>query len=75
MLSRFGAMRCTKCETKAAARLSYDYGEATVWLDDRLKGPGHVLCVPHSDRFTPPVGWVLVDRRASAPPVVTLEVA
>ena len=68
-------MRCTKCSENAAALLSYDYAEATVWLDDRLGAPGHALCGGHADKFTPPVGWVLVDRRNGAPRVVTLEVA
>ena len=68
-------MRCTKCSDDAAARMSYDYEAAKVWLDDRLRGHGHVLCSSHADRFTPPVGWVVIDRRASASPVVTLEVA
>lgn len=68
-------MRCTKCSEDAVSLLSYDYGEATVWLDDRLTGPGHVMCAGHANRFTPPVGWVLVDRRTSAQRVVTLEVA
>lgn len=68
-------MLCTKCSDSAAALLSYDYAQATVWLDERLAGPGHVLCRGHADKFTPPVGWVLVDRRTTAPRVVTLEVA
>ena len=69
-------MRCTKCPQDAAALLSFDYIGAKVWLDDRLVGAGHLLCSGHADRFTPPVGWVLTDRRASAPPaVVSLEVA
>ena len=71
----FDGMRCSKCQLDAAALLSYDYTDAKVWLDDSRQGPGHLLCAKHADRFTPPVGWVLVDRRASAPPVVTLEVA
>jgi hypothetical protein len=68
-------MRCTKCPETAVALLSFDYGEATVWLDERVTGHGYVMCLGHADRFTPPVGWVLVDRRAGAPAVVTLEVA
>ena len=68
-------MRCTKCPEDAAALLSFDYSTARVWLDDGFKGAGHQLCVPHADKFTPPVGWVLVDRRAGALPIVTLEVA
>jgi hypothetical protein len=68
-------MLCTKCSESAATLLSYDYAEATVWLDDRLAGPGHVLCAGHADKFTPPVGWVLVDRRGGEPRVMTLEVA
>ena len=73
--SSFGAMRCTKCSEDAAALLSFDYAEARVWLDDGLTDPGHMLCVSHADRFTPPVGWVLTDRRAGVPTVVALEVA
>ncbi len=68
-------MRCTKCRLEAAALLTFDYPQAQVWLDDGVNGAGHPLCAQHADRFTPPVGWVLADRRASAPPVVSLEVA
>ena len=69
-------MRCTKCRGDAAAVLGFDYHEARAWLDDGVEGAGHLLCADHADRFTPPVGWVLVDRRASASPVVvSLEVA
>jgi hypothetical protein len=50
------------------AVLSYDYSSAEVWLDD-LAGPdigsGHPLCAHHAGRFTPPVGWSALDRRAT----------
>lgn len=68
-------MRCTKCPEEAIALLSFDYSDAKVWLDEGSAGRGHVLCRTHADRFTPPVGWVVVDRRSSAPQVITLEVA
>jgi len=68
-------MRCSKCQRDAAALLSFDYGSAKAWLDDNLMGAGHHLCHTHAERFTPPVGWVLVDRRNGVAQVLTLEIA
>lgn len=51
--------------------LSYDYGQATVWLDV-LDPDGHPmthdLCERHATRTAPPRGWVLVDQRGRVEP-------
>lgn len=60
--------------------MSYDYGSRTVWLDDLTEpvvpGLGYAMCEEHSQRFTPPMGWKLEDRRQPVRPLfVSLEVA
>lgn len=58
------------CESPAAFSLSFDYGDRTVWLDDLIEsGRAFDLCVRHSERFTAPLGWQLLDRRSDSPPL------
>ena len=60
--------------------MSYDYTNGEVWIDDHV-GPiepltGYAFCERHATRLTPPMGWVLTDRRAPVRPLfVSLEVA
>ena len=62
------------------AVMSFDYGQAEVWLDDRTgpidPGAGYAMCDRHADRLTPPRGWLLTDRRSIAQPLfVSFDVA
>ena len=57
---------CSRCGSPAAALMSFDYGNSSVWLDDLvepLERHGYRLCADHADRLTPPQGWTLTDRR------------
>lgn len=71
---------CVRCSAPAGIVMSVAYTDRAVWLDD-LTGPvtpgaGYPLCEKHAGRFTPPVGWTLVDRRTAVRPLfVSLEVA
>lgn len=73
--------RCVKCAAPAGIVMSFTYVDASVRLDD-LTGPvapgsAYPLCEDHAERFTPPVGWTLVDRRQRTvrPLFASLEVA
>jgi len=60
--------------------MSFAYGEAVVWLDEIVApvvpGSAYPMCEGHAERFTPPVGWTLVDRRRQVRPLfASLEVA
>ena len=59
------AMRCCKpgCGAPTAARLTYDHGGATAWVDDPGGEGGWSLCATHADRLRLPTGWTMVDRR------------
>jgi len=58
-------MNCTKCASPASSMLSFDYATAQAWLDDLVGKPGgYHLCERHADRFAPPVGWSVSDRRS-----------
>jgi hypothetical protein len=56
---------CVRCGAPAAAAMSFDYPERSVWLNELEDGVagGYVLCGRHADRLTPPLGWTLTDRR------------
>ena len=58
---------CVRCTGPAAAVMTFDYGQAEVWIDDLTDAPdpgqGYVLCGACGDRMTPPLGWRLSDRR------------
>jgi hypothetical protein len=46
--------------------LTYQYGQAQVWLDDlsHERDPhAYDMCARHASRLTVPQGWVLRDRR------------
>lgn len=56
------------CPTPAAATLAFDYGTRRVWLHDLPDPPdpaSYDLCSHHADRFRPPRGWEVEDRRAT----------
>jgi len=60
--------RCSRacCNESAVMTLSYQYATATVWIDDlaELNDPhAYDLCERHGQRFAPPSGWRLEDRR------------
>lgn len=59
---------CIRCSSRATALLSYDHAIAEAYLDDATgKEPlyqGMLLCSPHAGRFTAPIGWDVIDRRA-----------
>jgi len=58
----------TGCSERAAVTLTYQYGQAQVWLDDLTheRDPhAYDLCGRHAARLTVPQGWVLRDRRRS----------
>jgi Protein of unknown function (DUF3499) len=57
------------CNNVATTRFSFDSNERLIILDRRLDewGGSGVLCEPHADRLTVPRGWVLDDRRITAP--------
>jgi Protein of unknown function (DUF3499) len=58
----------TGCAERATVTLTYQYGQAQVWLDDlsRERDPhAYDLCARHAGRLTVPQGWLLRDRRRS----------
>jgi hypothetical protein len=56
------------CGAPAAAALTFQYGNRTVFLDDLgMNEPFSIdLCAPHADRTAPPMGWTGQDRRMAA---------
>jgi len=61
--------QCTRtgCSETAEVTLSYQYGQAQVWLDPlTAERDPHLydLCVRHAGRLTAPQGWQVIDRRA-----------
>ena len=66
----FGHMRrrCSRacCNDTATMTLTYQYATATVWIDDLADSAdphAYDLCERHGQRFAPPSGWRLEDRR------------
>lgn len=59
--------RCLRCSIPATSLLTYDHGAAEAYLTDargdEAMYEGIALCETHAGRFSPPVGWALVDRR------------
>jgi len=59
--------------------MSYEYRSRRVWLDDvttRVEpGTGYAVCAAHADHMTPPLGWMLTDRRTTVRLFAPLEVA
>ncbi len=70
---------CARCGGPAAAVMSFEYAERSVWLDDLDRpvepGVGYALCARHADRITPPLAWTLTDRRNMTRLFAPLEVA
>ena len=57
----------TGCAERAAVTLTYQYGQAQVWLDDlsRERDPhAYDLCARHAGRLTVPQGWLLATAAA-----------
>lgn len=69
--------QCSKpaCTSPAAVVLSYDYATSTAVLSD--PAPGGVdphlygMCATCADKLTPPLGWVLEDKREEPPLFLT----
>jgi len=59
---------CVRCSSQATSSLAYSYASREVWLSDG--DGGSALCETHAARMTPPVGWVLHDRRRVLEPPV-----
>ncbi len=56
----------TGCAQSAAVTLTYQYGQAQVWIDDLAveRDPHHYdLCEQHAATLSVPNGWRLQDRR------------
>ncbi len=58
---------CVRCAHPPSSLLAFDYDRKATWLFDfEAETPrrgGHPLCERHANRFTPPLGWALDDRR------------
>jgi hypothetical protein len=71
--------RCVRCAEPGGIVMSFDYLDATAWLDDLTApvdpGSAYPMCDDHAEAFTPPVGWTLVDRREPRLRPLSLEVA
>ena len=60
------------CSGSATTTLSYDYANATVWIEPlhvERHPMHHDLCERHATRLSVPRGWTLVDGRVAAPAV------
>ena len=54
------------CPAGAVATLAFDYASRRVWLHDLPNPPdpaSYDLCSHHADRFRPPRGWEVEDKR------------
>ena len=62
------AMTCVRCSSNSTSCLTYAYERREAWLVDSegsiLPGTRYPLCTTHADRVTPPLGWILHDRRS-----------
>lgn len=61
---------CTRsgCREVADISLEFHYATSTVWIDhleDEREPNVYELCAKHWQRFAPPSGWSLHDRRRS----------
>ncbi len=65
----FGGMRsCTRsgCREVSHVALAFQYSTSTIWIDylaDERLSNVYELCAKHWQRFAPPSGWSLDDRR------------
>ena len=59
---------CTRCISSADSVMGFDYPGRTMWLIDLEEpvdpGAGYPMCASHAGRLSPPVGWILIDRRS-----------
>lgn len=67
-----GYRRCARpgCGWPAVAVLAYDYASRSSWIEEMGPRPDpatYELCALHTDRFSPPRGWELQDRRGAEP--------
>jgi hypothetical protein len=56
------------CSSPAGATLAFDYASRRVWIHDLPNPPdpaSYDLCAEHVERFRPPRGWEVEDRRGS----------
>ena len=64
---------CSKpaCSQIASVVLSYDYTAQKVVLDDATGGEisphDYAMCLRCAEKFTPPRGWAVDDRRVAVP--------
>ncbi|MEI8391460.1 MAG: DUF3499 family protein [Actinomycetes bacterium] len=63
------AMRsCTRsgCQENAHISLAFQYATSVIWIDylhEQRESHIYELCAKHWQRFAPPTGWNLDDRR------------
>ncbi len=62
-------MKCCRCPYPASAWMTFEYSASRIEmfeLPDESDGyGGYALCDRHAGRMTAPVGWNLVDSRAT----------
>ena len=61
------------CSEPATVTLTYQYGQAQVWLDPLTpeRDPhAYDMCERHAGRLTAPQGWQVLDRRRNDPPAL-----
>lgn len=60
------------CANAAAATVTFDAVSCQAWIDPLVADHGgQVLCARHVERFSPPRGWVVLDRRDPEVSVMT----
>lgn len=69
-----GFRTCSRaaCQWPAVATLGFDYGAKRAWLEElrpKHDPSTYDLCSVHSERFSPPNGWVAEDRRVLSEPL------
>lgn len=64
------------CRWPANATLGFDYGTRRVWLQEltpTAQPAMYDLCGVHSERFKPPLGWHVEDRRKIPEPLFRVD--
>ena len=64
------------CRWPAVATLGFDYSSKLAWLEELQARPEpatYDLCSVHAERFGPPRGWRVEDRRFLPEPLFQLE--
>ena len=59
---------CTRngCREEARVALTFQYANSVIWVDhlsDERRPQVYEFCEIHWNRFAPPTGWTLEDRR------------